>query len=1278
MRVNPDPPAPANSVEGDDTARFPCEGVSGAGTTSGNTPENHQAGLALPLNLLSTFLQDANEPGSSDPGNGDPRPSDQTTLADPEGEETYSTAGRSGDPWIGEIPRLFGEYVLLEMIARGGMGIVHRARQVKLQRLVALKMILSDRLGSAEDVRRFYVEAEAAAGLDHPGIVPIYEVGEHAGQHFFSMLLVNGGNLAGRIKEGPLPPRASAALIAQVADAVAYAHGQGIIHRDLKPSNILIDRDENPRVTDFGLAKNIRGDSDLTASGQIMGTPSFMPPEQARGQAEAVGPSSDVYSLGATLYCILTGRPPFQAATPVETLKQVLELEPVSPKRLNAAVDRDLETICLKCLQKDPGRRYPTASDLADDLRRFLAGEPISARPVGRAERAWRLCRRNPVIAGLTIGIAFSLLLGTIVSTTQWARAQRETDAARAAQHLSERRWYIAEMNLAHQDWKDGYTALAEARLRRQAGRAVTGSDPRGFEWYFLRRLCRMELASLPDHTAPVKCLAFTPDGAGFVTAADGRSGGPVEIRTWRTSDRSTVRTVHPSWAQVFGIGFRGNGSVLAAVGAAAGQPGEVRLWDAADGHEIGTIPGRSDLGIRAFAFSPSGDRLALAEADPVVRVVDLNGLTLQELRGSDGPLDRVAFAPDGRSVAAVGWKGILLVWEWPSGRIIRRLEGLSGAGNSLAYAPDGKSIAAAGEASVVQIWSIETGRVIRSLLGHSEWIRSIGFSPDGLQIASAGDDRTVRLWDLESGKPAGTLRGHSEPVTAVAFSPDGWRLISAGGDATVKLWEPVQTQEYRSLHGHRSSVNAVAFSPDGRRLASAGVDCTVRIFDAARESEVLVLQGHAGSVLDVEFDPGGELLASAGEDGTVRIWDASTGTERAVLRGHMAVVNRVAFSPDGRWIASASAGYDRGDRPCRGELILWDIASGKQRASFGPAPHERSWKGFLAVDFSPDGRSIATACGDRSVRVWDIGGRTPPRILVNEKVRARALAYSPDGRRLAISGDDRMIHLVDLMSGRSLTLRGHTAAVRGVAFSPDCQRLASVSGGHNSAARYLTGEVKLWDVVTGQEILTVRHRSAFANDIAYSPDGLRLATADADRRITLWDAAEPLATMSPDRQARSLVGHHFNRTPTPPLAEVERIIRADPSIDEPLRVSALARASEMARDRVLKEAEDLVHSLLLKPMFRDEVVRSLMEDATIGPDLRREAILIAKSAVEKPRSLNNASRGVVRRPDAPAVDYILALRRAEAACSTRAHRSVLPDNAGYGPLPGRARLGGR
>ena len=327
-----------------------------------------------------------------------------------------------------------GDYELLAEIARGGMGVVYKARQISLNRIVAVKMILAGQLATKADHDRFHAEAQAAALLDHANIVPIFEVGEYEGQHYFSMGFVDGQSLATRLASGPLPPKEAAELVATVAEAVEYAHRLGVIHRDIKPSNILIDSKGRPRVTDFGLAKRVDGGSDLTATGQILGTPSYMPPEQAGGQVRAAGPAADVYAMGATLYAAVTGRPPFQSATPLETLKQVIELEPVPLRQLNAAVPRDLETIVLKCLEKSVPRRYPSAQALADDLRRYLEGRPILARPVARWERAWRWCRRQPIVAGLAAAAVLLTVLVAVASTIGYASTSRALHRVEDAQ----------------------------------------------------------------------------------------------------------------------------------------------------------------------------------------------------------------------------------------------------------------------------------------------------------------------------------------------------------------------------------------------------------------------------------------------------------------------------------------------------------------------------------------------------------------------------------------------------------------------------------------------------------------------------------------------------------------------------------------------------------------------------------------------------------------------------------------------------------------------------
>jgi serine/threonine protein kinase/formylglycine-generating enzyme required for sulfatase activity len=385
-------------------------------------------------------------------------------------DEPTLTLDEWGVPPPKDVIRYFGDYELLEEIARGGMGVVFKARQVTLNRIVAVKMILSGLLASPEDVERFHTEAEAAAKLDHPGIVPIYEVGQHEGQHYFSMGFVDGQSLSARVAQGPLPAREAAELVRTVAEAVQYAHNKGVIHRDLKPGNVLLDQQGNPRITDFGLAKLTESHSDLTGTGQILGTPGYMPPEQAAAQAGAVGKLSDIYSLGAILYSLLTGRPPFQAANPLETLLQVQKQDPVPPERLNPNIPLDLDTIVLKCLDKAPSRRYASARALAEELQRYLAGRPILARPVGRLEYFWRWCRREPVIASLSAAVAVALIVGSIVSGYYGVLA---SNRAEGMAKLAEEKGKLAESEIKAKTKIQEQMRIAQEQLQQSVHAAV-------------------------------------------------------------------------------------------------------------------------------------------------------------------------------------------------------------------------------------------------------------------------------------------------------------------------------------------------------------------------------------------------------------------------------------------------------------------------------------------------------------------------------------------------------------------------------------------------------------------------------------------------------------------------------------------------------------------------------------------------------------------------------------------------------------------------------------
>jgi WD40 repeat protein len=1038
---------------------------------------------------------------------------EDATVAPGDQSTSDHEPGSTGEVAVPSLPRVryFGDYEIIREIARGGMGVVYQARQVSLNRPVALKMILAGQLADEVDVRRFYTEAEAAANLDHPGIVPIYEVGQHEGQHYFSMGFVEGQSLSQRVAEGPLPSREAAALMVKVTLAIEYAHFRGVIHRDLKPGNILLDTNGQPRVTDFGLAKKLESDSGLTGSGQIMGTPSYMPPEQAGGNRGAVGPAADVYALGATLYALITGRPPFQASSAMDTVLMVVSEEPVPPRRLNATVARDLETICLKCLEKEPAKRYASAAALTEDLHHYLAGEPIVARPVARLERAVKWAGRRPAIAGLLGLVALVIALGLGGVLWQWRAAvearneaqARERDAREAqakekvqsdlarerlqdaltAQakerlqtELAEQRLYDVRMNLIQRYWEDYNRGLLQQGLDELLPANEGGIDRRAFEWFYWQRKIAAGHATLKgSHASQVLSVVFSRDGHRLASASADRT-----IKVWDAATGREIRTLAGHTGPVLSIAFSPDGKRLAS----DSMDRTVKLWDAATGGVLITLKGRTAAAVGSVAFSPDGHRLASGSQDGgTVKVWDVaTGRELLALKGHTNYVLSVAFSPDGHRLASAGADHTVKVWDAATGRPIHTLTAHTNDVLSVAFSPDGGRLASAGGDLTIKLWAVATGQEVRTLRGHTGWITSVAFSPDGKRLASTSQDGTVKVWDAATGQEVRTLKGHTRWALSAVFSPDGRRLASGGSEGTVKIWDDESGQETLTLKGGSVSV---AFSPDGRRLAAGGRDHTMRVWDAGSGEEMLALKGHTQPVVGVAYGPDGDRLASAGWDEAVKVWDARTGQELLTLKGHASLVTSVAFSPDGKWIASASRD---------GTAKVWDARTGQEA---------RTLKGHGAevtsVTFSPDGKRLASAGWDCAVRVWDSAIGQEIRTFKGHSGSVFAVAFSPDGHRLASASSDETVRMWDVATGQEVrTLKGHTSWVYGVAFSPDGKRLAS------GAADRL---VKVWDAATGLETLTLKGHGAMVTTVAFSPDGHRLASVGWDNAVKVWDA---------------------------------------------------------------------------------------------------------------------------------------------------------------------------
>ncbi|MES2705287.1 MAG: protein kinase [Verrucomicrobiota bacterium] len=991
---------------------------------------------------------------------------------DEENEEPLENSQDEELPWA----RL-GDYDIYDEIAHGGMGIVYRARQRRLGRVVAVKVLRGGELAEKEARLRFRMEAEAAGKLHHPGVVAIFDVGEDHGVCWFSMEYVPGENLAQRVRDNPLEAMEAARCLERIASAIQHAHDHRVLHRDLKPSNILMGVEDQPMVTDFGLARKLEslstlsGTGPLTRTGQTLGSPGYVSPEQAlHGDAD---PRSDVYGLGAVLYHALTGRAPFVGPTLDSILLQLRETEPVAPRRLNPTVPRDLETICLKCLEKSPARRYATAADVVEDLKRFQRGETLKARPVSKFGKAVRWCRRRPGLAGMAAAFLLAALGGTLGIFHQWRRAENT-----AVQEYGQRMQALASgrsVRLRH--YAANMYAASQALLAEDMGQAERllepwrpvegGEDFRGPEWFWLKhRTESQDTAVLEGHPWIVACLAISPDGRWLASGGRFVNGWGSEQTTLFVWDPVTRRRVYDfplDMGSVKSLQFTPDGTRLMMVAA-----GRARFFRTGSWEETGPQ-------VPATFACLAHEKPWLAVAGPgegAVLVYDTG--TGQEIRRLPVEGSACAFLPGDRSLAVMSGLGGVKILDlegheaprdYPTPHLL----------NAIAISPDGHWLGAVGGPEPL-VWdlTLPQGHAPRRFTGHRLDVKGVIFSRDSQRLITTGSDRTIRYWNVDNGLPAGTMRGHRDEVWCAGMDPQERWLVTGGKDATVRLWPASPPSE--PVWPEQSANRPVLWSADSKRMLLVHQDLKTVIIDPVTRSVCAPLPQWGDAAA-----PGGLWVRLMENPTRLEYFDdTGNGVRVRNLEGNPTPfrdVNRKVWSRDGSRFCLVL--------PER-QVGVWDTATGKKVGIF-PRPAGGNW---LPAVLSADGRQLALAGSSAAVvRLYrpDTGGM---RDLVGHSAPITTVAFSPDGRQLASAGVDATIRLWDTATGSlQAVLRGHIQDVDCVEYSPDGRTLASL--GNFEALR-------LWNVETASEVTTLPLPLG-AYWVSFSPDGAWLAVNQGD-----------------------------------------------------------------------------------------------------------------------------------------------------------------------------------
>jgi WD40 repeat protein/serine/threonine protein kinase len=1109
-------------------------------------------------------------------------------------DETESYTSTDSEAQI--LNRHLGHFELVEQLGCGAFGTVWKATDVRLDRTVAIK-IPRRGIHSDGDVQMFLREARAAAQIRHANIVSVHEVGSEDDVVYIVSDFVDGLSLKDWLLDKLPTSQESAHLCVKIAEALHHAHESGIVHRDLKPANIMIDKAGEPHVMDFGIAKRDAGEVTVTLEGQILGTPAYMSPEQAKGEGHTADRRSDVYSLGVILYELLTSERPFRGNTSM-LLKQVLEDVPIEPRRLNSSVPRDLETVCMKCLQKDPRSRYASTRELADELRRFLAGEPIQARRISRPARFWRWCKRRPLVAGLSTSLFAALLIGSIISIRFAVTANQKASEAAESAHLASQNAESLSLAMTQLEWEkteverqrdraEGnlYVSNIELARRHIVDGSISHADRileacplelRQWEWGYLKRLCHLELLEIDAHPgSAIWAIDVSPDGQRIVSGAQRDDKG---VLVWDAETGTQTLQLSTGGIGVVDVDYSPDGKWIAAV---IQGTGTVHIWDAQSGvsQRVLKMPDQDAL---CVAFGPHGRRLALGGHQGAIRVYDMESgaesLAMEKSKIEEW-LVALRFSPDGTKLASQG-RQMFQLWDADSGQLIRTLAvdpvGVLTYGPSrLAFSPNGHRIATA--SPQIRIFDVESGDQVLEIASAAD---HLSISPDGEVLAGSSDGR-VKIWDADNGQELETISGlHMN--RDLAFLPDSERIVTAG--AGLAVWRLDESKEafelptgspasslvfngnsatflsgapgfgavrydtwtgekllelpspYETLKSFPAPRNmpALAFSGDGRRMADLAPDGVVYIRDTVDGREIGHFTVDDRSIC-INMGPRGDRVVVGTHDACVDIHDVQSGARLHRFEANTPWLTETQSTALRVWLEKALDAGGAKASEAKQAMLSW-----------------QNGHGIVGVALSPDARRVAAIVRTQVFKVWDVNTgaehiTVDPRADDPVKKPANTLSYSPYPHWITFSpnGDTiatarfAAVILWDASTGeRRGMLAGHSKQVTAASFNANGRRLFSSSD---------DATVKVWDIVTGRELISLPASDGLAfAAVSISPNQRHLIGSTKDGKLKLWDAVAsddpsfPRRVKRPAPQPDARTTYGFSPAPSPEIPVTE------------------------------------------------------------------------------------------------------------------------------------------